>query len=111
MRLDVVRSGGFANLRVPAHLDTSELPPNEAQEIEALVGQIDLESLAQRSPLRGRGADRFQYDLKVIRDEEEHRVIASESEVSPELRALIDRVLTQGAAPRGSATEHEQERR
>jgi hypothetical protein len=111
VRLDVIRSGGFANLRVPAHLDTSELPPEEAQEIEALVAELDLESLAERSPLRGRGADRFQYDLTVTREDEEHRVIASESEVSPELRALIDRVLTRGAAPRGSATGTEQGRR
>lgn len=111
MRLDVIRSGGFANLRVPAHLDTSELPPEEAQEIEALVAQLDLESLAERSPLRGRGADRFQYDLTVTREEEEHRVTASESEIPPQLRALIDRVLTQGTAPRGSATGPEQGRR
>ena len=111
MRLELVRSGGFANLRVPAHLETSELPPEEAEEIEALVGQVDLEDLAERSPLRGPGADRFQYDLKVTRDEGEHRVIASEGEVSPELRALIDRVLAHGAAPRGSATGPEQEGR
>lgn len=109
MRLDVVRSGGFANLRVPAHLDTSELPPEEAREIEALVGQVDLAGLAERSPLRGPGADRFQYDLKVTREEGEHRVIASESEVSPELRAVIDRVLARGAAPRDSAWGREQE--
>lgn len=102
MRLDLVRSGGFANLRVPAHLDTSELSPGEAEEIEALVGQVNLASLAERSPLRGRGADRFQYDLKVVRGEEEHRVIASEGEVSPELRALIDTVMARGATSRGS---------
>ena len=111
MRLDVVRSGGFANLRVPAHLDTSELPPEEAQEIEALVRRVSLEDLAERSPLRGPGADRFQYDVKVTREEGEQRVIASESEVSPELRALIDTVLARGAAPGGSATGSEQERR
>lgn len=99
MRLDLVRSGGFANLRVPSSLDTEELPPGEAQEIETLVGQADLKSLAERSPLRGSGADRFQYDLKVVRDGEEHRVIVSEREVPPELRAVIDRVLTQGSAP------------
>ncbi|MEJ7656531.1 MAG: protealysin inhibitor emfourin [Thermoleophilaceae bacterium] len=104
MQLDVVRSGGFANLRFPASLDTDELPRAEAQEIEALVGEIDLKSLAERSPLRGAGADRFQYELKVVRDGAEYRVIASESEVPPELRAVIDRVLTQGSAPGTSAT-------
>jgi len=31
-------------------------------------------------------------------------VIASESEVPPELRAVIDRVLTQGSAPGHSAS-------
>ncbi len=103
----MVRSGGFANLRVPAHLDTSDLPPEEAQEIEALVGRIDLEDLAERSPLRGRGVDRFQYDLTVVRDGEEHHVTASENEISPDLRALIDKVLTHGSPSGRSPTRPE----
>lgn len=99
MRLEVVRSGGFANLRVAAFLDTDELPPTEAQDIEARVGQVDIKRLAEDSPLRGRGTDRFQYDVKVIRGGEEHHVIASEAELPPELRAVIDTVLAQGPAP------------
>lgn len=107
MHLEVVRSGGFANLRVPASLDTEELQHTEAEEIEALVGKIDVEGLAERSPLRGRGADRFQYDVKVVRDGKEHRVVASEGELPPELRALIDRVLAHGSASGRSATRPE----
>jgi hypothetical protein len=42
------------------------------------------------------------YDVAVIRDGEEHRVIVSECEVSPELRPLIDTVLAQRTAPEGS---------
>ncbi len=107
MHLCVVRSGGFANLRTSASLDTDEVPREEAKEIEALVGRIDLEDLAERSPLRGRGADRFQYDLTVVRDGEEHHVTASENEISPELRALIDKVLSHGSASGRSPTRPE----
>lgn len=97
MRLDLIRTGGFANLRRPASLDTDDLPPGEASEVERLVGEMDLSDLAARSPLEGRGADRFQYDLTVVRDGHEQRVIAAESEVSPGLRAVIDRVLGHAA--------------
>ncbi len=94
----MTRSGGFAGLSVRAALDTAELEPGDAQALQALVDGVDLDELARRSPLRGTGADRFQYDLTVTDGDRQRRVLASEAAAPPELRALLDRVLSSGSA-------------
>ncbi len=93
MHVDLVRSGGFANVRLRRSLDTDDLSPQDAQELEELVARVDLDDLERRSPIRGRGADRFQYDLTVMAGERERRISVGEGALPPELRALIDRVL------------------
>ena len=93
MRIELLRSGGFANLRVKKTVDTSQLPAEQARELSELIEGVDLEDLARRSPLRGRGADRFQYDLTVIAGEEERHVSLSEDAMPAELRPLIQWIL------------------
>jgi hypothetical protein len=78
-------------------VDTDELPEEEARHLETLVGRADIETMAQRSPLRGRGADRFQYDLVVSDAGARHEVTASEDVASSELRVLVDWLLRHAA--------------
>lgn len=94
----MTRSGGFAGLTVRASLDTAELEPEDAQELRTLVEHAGLDELSRRSPLRGTGADRFQYDLTVTEGERQRRVVAAEAAAPPELRALLERVLRSGSA-------------
>ena len=97
MRVELTRSGGLAALQQTITVDTEELPEEDARHLETLVGQAHIETLAQRSPLRGRGADRFQYDLVVSDGGARHEVTASEDVASSELRALVDWVLRHAA--------------
>lgn len=91
-RIDFERSGGFAGITLGASVDTAQLPPEQALEIQELLDKIDLAALGER-PLRlSRGADRFQYDITVTRGSERYTASIGESEVSPELRPLIDRL-------------------
>ena len=78
-----------------AAADTERLPDPDAARLRELVQRADIEALARRSPLRGRGADRFQYDLRVD-DAETHEVTTSEDAASAELRELIEWVLEHG---------------
>jgi hypothetical protein len=67
------------------------------REIEALVEKADLPALLAESPVRGKGADRFQYDL-VIEDESGRRELTvSEDKMPDELRSLVDRVKAAGS--------------
>ena len=76
-------------------LDTAELPDADAREIEELVTSADVPALEEASPMRGSGADRFQYDL-VIEDEAGRRELTmSEDKIPKELRPLIDRLRAQ----------------
>lgn len=96
MRLELTRSGGIAGLQKRRSLDTEALSSDDASELERLVSELDLEDLERRSPIRGRGADRFQYDLHVKRQGGEHRVVVSEDEVPASLKAVLDQVLRRG---------------
>jgi hypothetical protein len=96
MRLELIRSGGIANLRTRRSLDTASLSPDEGRRLEALLDETDIEGLERRSPIRGPGADRFQYDLRVAREGTERRVVISESEVPPSLSTVLEEVLSRG---------------
>ncbi len=74
-------------------IDTSELEAPKAKELERLASQVDLAGLARRSPLRGQGADRFQYDLMVEADGRRSQVTVAEDVVPPELDELMQCML------------------
>jgi hypothetical protein len=97
VRVELTRSGGLAALQQTIAVDTEELPEEEARQLEDLVERADIETLVPRSPLRGRGADRFQYDLVVSDGEARQEVTASEDVASSELRALVDWLLQHAA--------------
>ena len=93
LRIELTRSGGYAGLTTKlGELDTTELPETEAREIEELVRSADVPKLAAASPMRGKGADRFQYDLTVEGPEGRHELAMSEDAIPAELRPLIDRL-------------------
>ena len=54
-------------------------------------------SLAAASPMRGKGADRFQYELTIEDEAGLRELTISEDRVPEELRPLLDRVRAQGS--------------
>jgi len=93
LRIELTRSGGIAGLSTTlGELDTAELPEPEAREIEELVSRADVPSLAEASPMRGEGADRFQYELTIEDAGGRHELAMSEDSVPDDLRPLIDRL-------------------
>ncbi len=77
-------------------IDTSALEAPMAAEVEHLASKLDLAGLARRSPLRGRGTDRFQYDLSVEAGGRRYQVTAAEDAVPPELKELVAWMLQHG---------------
>jgi hypothetical protein len=98
LRIELTGSGGYAGLTSElGELDTSELPEAEAREIEALVEKADLPQLLAASPIRGKGADRFQYHLALEDESGRRELTVSEDQMPDELRALVDRVKAAGS--------------
>ena len=54
--------------------------------------KADLPALAADSPIRGEGADRFQYHLTIEDDGGRRELTVSEDSTPDELRRLIERV-------------------
>jgi hypothetical protein len=56
------------------------------------VKHADLPALAAASPMRGKGADRFQYELTIEDEHGRHDLAMSEDRIPDELRPLVDRL-------------------
>jgi hypothetical protein len=87
MQLRVRRTGGFAGIaRESPVLDTETLPPEEAQELRALVEEAKLDEIGE--PAGARGPDRFTYELTI----DDRRITLPESEMTPARRELVKRL-------------------
>jgi hypothetical protein len=97
VRVEVVRSGGFAGLTRAAAMDTEELDGERAEQLHKLVDESRIESLASAPPGSG-GADRFQYDVTVTRGGRRTSIVLHESNMPDGARRLVRWVL-RGASP------------
>jgi hypothetical protein len=87
MQLKVRRTGGFAGIaRESPLVDTETLPPEEAQELHALVDEARLDEVAAPGPARG--ADRFTYELTI----DGRSITLPETAMTPARRELIKRL-------------------
>jgi emfourin len=85
-RLSFRRTGGlFAGNELTTSLSQEELP----DELQKLVGEADLPSLAKRSPIQGSGADTYQYELVVEGEHGPRQVVVDQTAIPDELRPLI----------------------
>jgi hypothetical protein len=99
LRIELTRSGGFAGLTTKlGELDTSELSEDESREIEAMVEKADVPKLAADSPMKGKGADRFQYHLALEDESGRRELTVSEDQMPDELRPLVERLRDAGSA-------------
>jgi hypothetical protein len=98
IRIEVDRSGGFADRAVHAAIDTSSLPVDQAKEISDLVDRVDFAALAGRGPAQRHAGrpDRFQYDLTVRQAGSTYRLSLPESDLPAELKELLGRVMAYG---------------
>jgi hypothetical protein len=91
-RVELVRSGGFANISVRASVPRNVLNPQEQAGVDALLARPPAGHAVAGA------ADRHQYDLSVVVGEKTHHVRLGEHEVDDRLRPLIRR-LERDAAP------------
>jgi hypothetical protein len=96
LHIELTRSGGYAGLTTKlGELDTTELPEGEARAIEELVHRADVPALVADSPIRGEGADRFQYHLTITGEGGRQELTVSEDRVPDALRPLLERIRRQ----------------
>lgn len=89
MRIEFVRSGGFAGLRLATSFDVDELPPEEAHELEDALDSARFFSLPEQLHEEDRGADRFQYEITVEDNDRRHTVQAGEASLPENVQPLV----------------------
>jgi len=99
VRIRLSAEGGFAylpGLRKPIVVDLDALPAAEAAGLRALLEKADFFALPARVGKQAAGAaDMREYTIEVENGEKHHTVTVSETQASPALLALIDRLQAQ----------------
>ncbi|MFH1183899.1 MAG: protealysin inhibitor emfourin [Chloroflexota bacterium] len=91
MKIDFVRSGGLAGLRLAVSVDTESLPVEDASRLVQLVEGAGFFGLEQASPDASPGRDRFEYRLTIESQIwGRNAVVLPEPAVPEELRPLLD---------------------
>ncbi|QLE57264.1 protealysin inhibitor emfourin [Nostoc sp. TCL26-01] len=96
MRVLLERTGGFAGISKKISVDTNTLPLAEAEELRQLVATADLFSLPEQIISSSSQSDRFQYQLTVEDNSQQHTIIVSEAALPTSLKPLIAWLLNFG---------------
>ena len=91
MQIDFRRSGGVTGIALKCNLDTEQMSQPEAELLEKLVRQANLPNASFDS--RRRRVDRFEYEITVNGPEEQQHLLVGERDLTPDLRALFDKLL------------------
>jgi hypothetical protein len=92
MKIEFSRSGGFAApaMKQKIEIDTAELPPGEASQLESLVEGADLASLASQDAQPPR-PDEFRYRITVDDDEgHSYTATTSDADMPEAVGPLVD---------------------
>jgi hypothetical protein len=98
-RIEFERSGGFAGISLHASVDSAQLEPEKATELEALLTSIENTVVPESAP---GGPPRFQYDLKITRGDRQTVVTFRDGSLTDDQRKLVDLLMELARRP-GSA--------
>ena len=82
-RIEFERSGGVAGISRRAVIDSAQLDPGKAAELEGLLSAAVGASSAPGGP------DRFQYDLKIVRGGQEQSITLRDGSLTDDQRRLV----------------------
>jgi hypothetical protein len=92
MKITVERSGGFAGMLMRSQVDSSQLSPQDSQELQGLIDAVHFFDLPPQVKIKGAGADRFQFTITVEDGGKRNSVTGSETDLPEGVTALIHRV-------------------
>ncbi len=89
MRIRVVRTGGFAGLKVQAEADSVQLSGARERELKRLAKQARLFDQPAKPSTRAT-PDQFQYEFTVEDEGRTHSFVTNDAAASDELIELVD---------------------
>jgi len=100
MKIDFVRSGGFAGLRLSVNVDIQTLPADQSAALAKLIRDSGFFNLPAQIKSPYGGADRFEYRLTISDAGRSHSVTVGEAAMPESLRPLIERLTEMAKSPR-----------
>jgi hypothetical protein len=92
MKVQFVRTGGFAGMRLAATIDSSTLPADEAQALKTELETANFFSLPAQLTSPAGGADRFQYEITVEDGGKKHTIETGETSMPETLQPFVQHV-------------------
>lgn len=89
MKIEFVRSGGFAGIRLARTVDTAALPPTEAQKLENLVEGVGFFELPEIPQPPKAIPDSFTYRITVTSAAQTRAISVTENTMPAPLRPLV----------------------
>ncbi len=105
MKVEFIRSGGFAGIRLARDFDTIALPAEQAQELEQLIDAVGFFDLPEPAAPSKAIPDSIEYRITVSSSEQTRAIVVTETTMPDKLRPLTDyltRLARLGNAPRES---------
>src|SRR3954462_8949692 len=100
VRVEVQQTGGFGGLSLHDAVDSEQLTPDAAAELERLADA--LERAAASAPPPRSVPDAAHYDVRIARDRGTQQLRFSDVTAPPELRALLAHVASESRRDQGS---------
>lgn len=101
MRIQFVRSGGFAGLRMATEIDGEALSPEELQNLREALDNAHFFTMPEEMMGEMPGADRFQYEITVEDQGLQHTVVTNEASLPQEMQPLIHQLEQIARSQRG----------
>jgi hypothetical protein len=109
MHIAFERTGGVTGIGLRAELDTTTLPPDEAQEVDALIDRADFFGTdvgrARTPRTASPRADGFVYRVSVANGDRRRTIEVGEDEIPDALLPLIERLTAIARRERASRGE------
>lgn len=90
MKIDFVRTGGFAGLRLARTFDTAALPEVQRKKIEQLVSAARFFDLEEGAAPERSLPDAFEYRLSISSEARNRTIVVREAAMPTVLRPLVD---------------------
>src|SRR5512147_2133488 len=94
MHIQFKRSGGFTGMRLSCSVDTDQLSPEQAEELDKLIGNAEFFELPEKLVPEQPRPDRFEYHVRVEAEHKEHAVTVSDAAAPESLRPLLNYLTT-----------------
>jgi hypothetical protein len=89
MRIQFVRTGGFAGMRLVANIDCDRLPQEEVLQLEEALDSAHFFNLPTHLFKETARTERFQYEITVQDGDRQHTVQAAEEALPENMQPLV----------------------